>query len=69
MLFHSLTDLADRPFGLSTLPAVLLRFAVLSVGSLAIGVGVALACAFVLRRFRTLEAVDSSGECAGREGV
>ncbi|PSC74995.1 sodium hydrogen exchanger 3 [Micractinium conductrix] len=58
VLFRSMSDFASQPFGIGTLPAVLLRFWVLLVGSLLIGVGVALACAFVLKR---LSGSDTTG--------
>ncbi|EFN57311.1 hypothetical protein CHLNCDRAFT_143932 [Chlorella variabilis] len=56
VLFRSLSDFADKPMGLGTLPAVMLRFCVLALGSLLIGAGVSLACAFVLKRFDRLDA-------------
>jgi NhaP-type Na+/H+ or K+/H+ antiporter len=37
--------------GITTLPAVTLKFCVLAAGSLVVGLGVALACAFLLKRF------------------
>ena len=51
MLFRSLQQFYDTPLTWGTLPAVLLSFCWLSLGSLLVGVGVALACAFVLKRF------------------
>eukprot|EP00887_Chlorella_sp_A99_P005897 scaffold1.g5897.t1 len=48
----ALTQFYDQPLTWSSLPAILIRFVVLGAGSLAIGVGVALACAFVLKRFQ-----------------
>ncbi|KAL4436987.1 hypothetical protein ABPG75_004126 [Micractinium tetrahymenae] len=57
VLFRSMADFSNRPFGFTTLPAVLLRFCILLLGSLLIGVGVALACAFVLKR---LQGADNS---------
>ncbi|KAI3434634.1 hypothetical protein D9Q98_002701 [Chlorella vulgaris] len=55
VLFRSLADFADRPMGWGTLPAVALRFCVLALGSLVIGVAVSLACAFVLKRFDRMD--------------
>lgn len=60
VLFRSLSDFADKPMGLGTLPAVMLRFCVLALGSLLIGAGVSLACAFVLKRFDRLDASGAS---------
>lgn len=51
VLFRSLASSSGASFGITTLPVVALRFCVLAVGSLAVGVGVALACAFLLKRF------------------
>lgn len=39
--------------------AVFLRFCILALGSLLIGVGVALACAFVLKRFKVLKEANA----------
>ncbi|PRW57911.1 sodium hydrogen exchanger variant 1 [Chlorella sorokiniana] len=55
VLFRSTADFVNKPFGVLTLPAILLRFCILAVGSMAIGVGVALACAAVLKRFNQME--------------
>lgn len=56
VLFRSLLQFYDRPMGWGTLPAVALRFCVLALGSLLVGVGVALACAFLLKRFSSANA-------------
>ncbi|KAL4430540.1 hypothetical protein ABPG77_005780 [Micractinium sp. CCAP 211/92] len=59
VLFRSMTDFSDRTsFGFTMLPAVLLRFCILLLGSLLIGVGVALACAFVLKLLRGTDNSD-----------
>ena len=50
-LFRSLTQFYDKPMTWASIPAVALRFCILAAGSLLIGVGVALTCAFLLKRF------------------
>lgn len=67
VLFRSLSAYTDAPFGLLTLPAVLLRFCMLAAGSLVIGVGVALACAFLLKRFDAYYSRAGAGWTAGGE--
>ncbi|GAB4823231.1 hypothetical protein N2152v2_010277 [Parachlorella kessleri] len=51
VLFRSLAQFSGASFTLGTLPAVALRFVALALGSLAVGCGTALACAFTLKRF------------------
>lgn len=65
-LGRSTTHLASLP--LPPAAAVLLRFCILLLGSLLIGVGVALACAFVLKLLR---GTDNSGGSKqdGRQGM
>lgn len=50
VLFRSLAKFYDTPMGLSSLLGVLVSFVALALGSLAIGVAVALAAAFLLKR-------------------
>lgn len=56
LLFRALTAFYDTTPGLSTIPALALRFCVLAAGSLGIGVGVALLAAFLLKRFQQYSA-------------
>ncbi len=54
-LFNSIASYSrahDGAVGFATLPAIGLRFAFLAAGSTAVGVGVALACAALLKRFQ-----------------
>jgi NhaP-type Na+/H+ or K+/H+ antiporter len=61
VLFRALSSYSSTHtgVGITTLPAVALKFCVLAAGSLVVGVGVALACAFLLKRF---EAYYSSND-------
>ena len=58
---------ASAPAPPAPAAAVFLRFCVLSLGSLLIGVGVSLCCALLLKRFQQTAAADSEG--SGRDGV
>jgi NhaP-type Na+/H+ or K+/H+ antiporter len=69
VLFRSLAHYTAAPVGLLTLPAVMLRFCVLAAGSLAVGVGVALACAFLLKRFDAYYSTPGAGWAAGGRGA
>lgn len=51
VLFRSIETSSGSSFGIGTIPAVLFQFCFLLVGSLIVGTGVALACAFLLKRF------------------
>ena len=53
VLFRSLSSYSKTHagVGVTTLPAVAFKFCILAAGSLVVGVGVALACAFLLKRF------------------
>lgn len=53
VLFRSLAvySKTHTGVGLTTLPVVALKFCILAAGSMVLGVGVALACAFLLKRF------------------
>lgn len=52
VLFRSLAQFSGQAFGWGTLPQLALEFVGLALGSLAVGTGTALACAFTLKRFR-----------------
>ena len=65
VLFRSFTSYASKGganVGILTLPFVALRFCWLAIGSLVVGLGVSLVCAFLLRRF---DMFFSSGAWAG----
>eukprot|EP00889_Picochlorum_renovo_P007145 jgi/Picre1/34175/NNA_001649.t1 len=51
VLFRSIETSSGSSFSVGTIPAVLFQFCFLLVGSLIVGTGVALACAFLLKRF------------------
>ncbi|KAI8109532.1 hypothetical protein M9434_000814 [Picochlorum sp. BPE23] len=51
VLFRSIETSSGSSFSIGTIPAVLFQFCFLLVGSLIVGTGVALACAFLLKRF------------------
>jgi sodium/hydrogen exchanger 8 len=51
VLFRSIENAAGSSMNLVTIPRVLFQFSFLLVGSLVVGVGVGLACAFLLKRF------------------
>ncbi len=51
VLFRSIENAAGSSMNLMTIPRVLFQFCFLLVGSLVVGVGVGLACAFLLKRF------------------
>ena len=51
VLFRSIENAAGSSMNLMTVPRVLFQFCFLLVGSLVVGVGVGLACAFLLKRF------------------
>ncbi|KAI8114397.1 hypothetical protein M9434_002522 [Picochlorum sp. BPE23] len=51
VLFHSIESSLGSSFSVGTIPAVFFQFWFLLVGSLIVGTGVALACAFLLKRF------------------
>ena len=53
VLFRALASYSKTHTGVgfTTLPSVALRFCILAAGSMVLGVGVALACAFLLKRF------------------
>jgi len=46
--------------GITTFPAITLKFCVLAAGSLVVGLGVALACAFLLKRFESYYATTDN---------
>lgn len=67
VLFRSLSSYTQTHtgVGVTTLPVVLLRFCILAAGSIAIGIGVALACAFLLRRFEAYYSSPYGAQAAG----
>eukprot|EP00891_Asterochloris_glomerata_P000623 jgi/Astpho2/623/Aster-04465 len=60
VLFRSLEDFYDAPLTWSVLPLICARFLAIGIGSLLVGVGVALACAFILKRFQLSPSSNSS---------
>lgn len=51
-LFRSIEAFYEVPLSWMTIPNVMWRFTVISVGSLMVGIGVAMTCAFILKRFQ-----------------
>ncbi|KAK9818672.1 hypothetical protein WJX74_002819 [Apatococcus lobatus] len=52
VLFRTLTEFYATPVSWSTLPLMVWRFITIGLGSLGIGIAIALACAFILKRFQ-----------------
>ena len=65
VLFRSIETSSGSSFSIGTLPAILFQFCFLLLGSLLVGTGVALACAFLLKRF---DAYYSNPSEWGRSG-
>jgi NhaP-type Na+/H+ or K+/H+ antiporter len=63
VLFRALSSYSSTHTGVgfTTLPAITLKFCILAAGSLVVGVGVALACAFLLKRFEAYYGNNPSG--------
>ncbi|KAK9915576.1 hypothetical protein WJX75_001018 [Coccomyxa subellipsoidea] len=62
VLFRTLEEFYDAPLKLTTLPLIIWRFGTIGIGSLLVGILVALPCAFLLKRFQV-----APGEQEGRQ--
>ena len=70
VLFRSLSSYSatHAGAGLTTLPVVALKFCILAAGSLGVGVGVAMACAFLLKKFDAYYSRPGAGARSGLDG-
>ena len=68
VLFRSIETSSGSSFSIGTIPAILFQFCFLLIGSLIVGTGVALACAFLLKRFDEYYSNPSRWARAGHGG-
>ncbi|KAA6419187.1 MAG: CPA1 family transporter: sodium ion proton, partial [Trebouxia sp. A1-2] len=59
VLFRTLEEFYETPLSWGTVPLIFWRFFVIATGSIVIGLGVASACAFILKRFQLAPGADS----------
>lgn len=59
VLFRTLEEFYETPLSWGTVPLIFWRFFVIATGSTVIGLGVASACAFILKRFQLAPGADS----------
>lgn len=59
VLFRTLEEFYETPLSWATVPFMFWRFFVIATGSIIIGLGVASACAFILKRFQLAPGADS----------